>query len=141
MRTLNALLAASFLTTVTWTADAWARRPAPDNGPAGPTAADHDRRPPPLDELLADHAQDLGLDATTLDTVLAIVDAHADTLESLQQQGRDAHEAIMEEQRAVMDEIAAVLSDSQLEALHELLPPPPGCDGPPTGRDGPPPAE
>lgn len=112
---------------------------------AAPALADGGPRrgpPPPLSALIVDHADALGLDEPTLDRVLALLDAREPALramhDALRAQAevggapdREAVEAAHEAGRALLEEVEALLTAEQVEALRALLPPPPGGDRPP----------
>ena len=70
----------------------------------------HDGPPPHV--LLLEHADELGID-----------DATAELIEQI---AEDARETRREDRRAVMDEILGLLTEEQVEAAKEILPPPPG---------------
>ena len=106
-------------------------RPPHDGPPCGPGG------PPRLEEIVAEHADEIGLDAATVDAIQQIVaDASAD-LEALhdamrsaidggdEDAIREAHEALHQAMHAVMEQVRALLTDGQWEALRQFLPPPP----------------
>lgn len=80
--------------------------------------------PPPPDQVLADNADELGIDAATLAEATRIVEAARPELDAL-------HQAMHERRKAVMDEVMQLLTPEQQESLRELLPPPPHHRPPP----------
>jgi Spy/CpxP family protein refolding chaperone len=110
----------------------------PRGGPPGPPPGG----PPKLGELVAAHADELGLDAATVASIRRLAEASEPELESLHEAMRSAMEggdreaieaagrALHERMRSLMDQVRALLTDEQWEALRTLLPPPPP-DGPP----------
>ena len=73
-------------------------------------------RGPPPHVLLLEHADELGIDAAT-----------AELIEQIAEEGRElGRDASHEDRRAVMDEIMGLLTEEQVEAAREILPPPPG---------------
>lgn len=90
----------------------------------------HGPRPP---EIIAENAARLGIDDATADEIQSIFDAAEPELRALHDAAREAApedreaaiEALHSREKEVMDEATALLSEDQLEALKELLPPPP----------------
>lgn len=109
--------------------------PVCEEGGPGPG---HGPRPP---EIIAENADKLGIDTATADEIQAIFDDAEAELRALHDAVRDAApadreaaaEALHDQEKAVMEEVLALLSAEQVEALKALLPPPPprrGDDAP-----------
>ena len=108
-------------------------------GPPGPPPGG----PPKIEEIVAAHADEIGLDAATVDAIRQLAAAAAPDLEALHQAMRaameggdqdaieEAHRALHEAMRALMDQVRALLTDEQWEALRAFLPPPPPPGPPP----------
>jgi hypothetical protein len=116
----------------------------PQGGPPCPPGG-----PPKVDVMVAEHADELGIDAATVDEIREVVAAaepeleqlHQALRESVQRGDRDAFAqadgALREKMRAVMEQVKALLTAEQWDALRRLLPPPP--PPPPDGEGGFPP--
>jgi hypothetical protein len=102
--------------------------------------------------IVAEHADEIGIDAATVDAIRQIVAAAEAELEQLHQTLRQAVQsgdrdafaqadrALREKMRAVMEQVRALLTVEQWDALRRFLPPPP--PPPPDGEGGfPPPLE
>jgi len=93
--------------------------------------------PPKVDVIAAEHADEIGIDATTVDAIGRIVAAAQAELEQLHQTLRQAVEsgdreafaqadrALREKMRAVIEQVRALLTVEQWDALRRFLPPPP----------------
>lgn len=114
--------------------------------PTAPGASAEPHGPPsPPHEILIDHAEELGLDDATVSRIQVLADAARADLEARHEAlralrpgdaGFDAAiTALMDAERALMEDIAAELTEAQWEAAKEILPPPP----PQGRRPGPPP--
>ncbi|MCB9780368.1 MAG: hypothetical protein H6742_17520 [Alphaproteobacteria bacterium] len=115
-------------------------------GPDGGQEGGRRGPPPPLSELLADNAAELGLSAESLAEVEDILTSEEPAIRSLHEEARAAKEAgdeaaaraamqaAHDAQRMLMEEVEAVLTEDELASLRTLLPPPPRMHGP--GQDG-----
>jgi len=108
---------------------------------AGPPAGgpDCDRSGPPHVQLL-ENAEAIGIDD---DTYIAMVKLFEEmpTREEMASASESERELLHEDVRTTMDDALAMLTEEQLEAAREFLPPPPrGKNGErgPGGEDGPP---
>lgn len=122
-------------------------RPGGDHG--GERVGPGHGPPPPLSEILAENADEIGLDDATLDQLMALLEAREPELKALHEELRAARQAgeapdeslrerMRTSQQALMGEVEALLDADELEALRQLLPPPPGKGGRGPGGDGPP---
>ncbi|MDI7267672.1 MAG: hypothetical protein QME96_06730 [Myxococcota bacterium] len=104
-------------------------QPRPGEGPP---------RPPPIDRIIAEHAQEMGIDAAVVADIQALVDAAKPGLDALHEQLRQVYEeggtaqeflriqrTLWERQRALIEAIQAMLTPEQWERLIRYLPPPP----------------
>lgn len=92
------------------------------------------RRPPPPHEILADNAEDLGIDSSTLAEANRIAEAARPELEALHEEARASHEAVRERQKQMVDDLMALLTPAQQAEFKALLPKPPPERRPPPRR-------
>lgn len=92
-------------------------------------------RPPPPHEILAKHADDLGIDDAIVEEARQIAEAARPELDALHDQARAAMDKVHEREEQVMDEVLDLLTPEQQAKLEALKP-----AGPPPHRP-PPPAE
>jgi len=142
MQTTKTMSLIAFVLAFAAASAASAQPQPPPGGPPCPPGG-----PPKVDELIAEHADEIGIDAATVEAVRGIVAAAKTELEQLHQAVREAARngdreafaqadtALREKMRAVMEQVKALLTAEQWEALRRFLPPPPPPP-PPDGQGG-----
>ncbi len=150
MKKLNVMLVAGMVVSAAGLAAAQPQPPAGEGGRMGPPPCPEPGRgapPPPLELILVEHADELGLTADQVAEIQALAEAARAELGALHRAVGDAFrtgtvaeflaadEALHERMLALRAAVLGVLTDAQWRALQQFLPPPPPppC-GPPPGR-------